>query len=60
MSPTFATAHNFSISKAHKTQLLLSHKILTGDRLPKKIKRVAGVDIAYVDELAIGAVAVLN
>jgi deoxyribonuclease V len=52
--------HKFSVSKAHKAQLCLSKKIITEDRLPKKIKRVAGVDAAYSDELAIGAVAVLD
>jgi deoxyribonuclease V len=52
--------HSFSVSKAHKTQLRLSHKIITEDRLPEIIKRVAGVDVAYIDELAIGAVAVLD
>jgi deoxyribonuclease V len=60
MCPTFSTPYNFSISKAHKTQLILSNKIITEDRLPKKVKRVAGVDVAYVNELAIGAVAVLD
>ena len=60
MQPTFAAVQKFSVSKAHKTQLCLSRKIITEDRLPHKIKRVAGVDVAYVDELAIGAVAVLD
>jgi deoxyribonuclease V len=60
MHPTFVAVHNFSVSKAHKTQLRLSHKVITEDLLPKKISRVAGVDAAYVDELAIGAVAVLD
>jgi deoxyribonuclease V len=60
MHPTVATVHKFSVSKAHKTQLRLSHKVITEDLLPKKISRVAGVDVAYTDELAIGAVAVLD
>jgi deoxyribonuclease V len=60
MQPLFTAIHKFSVSKAHKTQLRLSHKIVTEDRLPKKVKRVAGVDVAYLDELAIGAVAVLD
>ncbi|MBN1244573.1 endonuclease V [Candidatus Bathyarchaeota archaeon] len=59
MHPT-AAVQKFSVSKAHKTQLLLSQKIITEDQLPKKLTRVAGVDVAYVDELAIGAVAVLD
>jgi deoxyribonuclease V len=59
MPPT-AVIHKFSISKAHETQLRLSQKIIAEDRLPQKIKRIAGVDVAYTDVLAIGAVAVLD
>ena len=51
---------NFSIEKAHKTQLKLSKQIVLEDMLPKKIHFVAGVDVAYVKDLAIGAVAVLD
>lgn len=50
----------FSVSKAHKTQLRLSHKIIAEDCYPRKRACVAGVDVAYLDELAIGAVAVLD
>jgi deoxyribonuclease V len=57
---TVATVHNFSVSKAHKTQLHLSQKIIAEDRLPPKINFIVGVDVAYVGELAIGAVAVLD
>jgi deoxyribonuclease V len=57
---TVAATPTFSIPKAHKTQLRLSAKIITEDRLPQKINRVAGVDVAYSDELATGAVAVLD
>ncbi|TRO54589.1 hypothetical protein E2P63_00970 [Candidatus Bathyarchaeota archaeon] len=57
---TLAAIQNFSVSKAHKTQLRLSHTIITEVRPPKKIKSVAGVDVAYIDDLAIGAVAVLD
>lgn len=60
MYPTVAALHKFSVSKAHKAQLRLSQKIITEDRLPQKIKSVAGVDVAYTDELAIGAAAVLD
>jgi deoxyribonuclease V len=59
MHPT-AAVHKFSVSKAHKAQLRLSQKIVTEDRLPQDIKRIAGVDAAYIDEWAIGAVAVLD
>jgi deoxyribonuclease V len=51
---------NFSIEKAHETQLRLSKQIVLEDVLPKKIRFVAGVDVAYVRDLSIGAVAVLD
>jgi len=51
---------NFSIEKAHETQLRLSEQIVLKDMLPKKIRLVAGVDVAYVEDLSIGAVAVLD
>ena len=50
----------FSIEKAHKTQLKLSKQIILEDRLPEKIRYVAGVDVAYCKEMSIGAVAVLD
>jgi len=50
----------FSIPKAHEAQLLLCRKIVQDDRLPEKIRLVAGVDTAYFDECAVGAVAVLD
>jgi deoxyribonuclease V len=61
MYHTFAAApQRFSVSKAHKAQLLLSQKIVTEDRLPRKITYVAGVDVAYAEGLAVSAVAVLD
>jgi len=54
------TKSSFSIEKAHETQLQLSEQIVLKDVLPKKIRRVAGVDAAYVKHLSIGAVAVLD
>lgn len=38
----------------------MSEKITFEDRLPKRICLVAGVDIAYIDGVSIGAVAVLD
>jgi deoxyribonuclease V len=57
---TVATVHKFSVPKAHETQLRLSQKIISEDRLPQKINYIAGADVAYAGELAIGAVAVLD
>ena len=51
---------NFSIEKAHETQLRLSKQIVLEDVLPERIRFVAGVDAAYVKDLSIGAVAVLD
>jgi deoxyribonuclease V len=60
MRPTFAAPCRFSVSKAHKAQISLAEKIIAEDRLPPKINFIAGVDVAYAGELAIGAVAVLD
>jgi deoxyribonuclease V len=60
MHPTFAAPHNFSVSKAHKAQLRLSQKVVAEDRLPRKIHRVGGVDVAYIGEFAISSAAVLD
>jgi len=60
MDSVAAAARKFSISKAHKTQTYLSKKVILEDRLPERINLVAGVDVAYADELAVGAVAVLD
>jgi deoxyribonuclease V len=51
---------NFSVQKAHKTQLCLSKKVICEDRLPQKIRLVGGVDVAYVGNIGVGAVAVLD
>lgn len=51
---------NFLIEKAYKAQLALSKRIDFTDRLPENIKRVAGVDIAYSGDWAVGAVAILD
>jgi deoxyribonuclease V len=50
----------FSVEKAHNTQLKLAGKIVFKDKLPKKIRLIAGVDIAYSEDKSIGAVAVLD
>jgi deoxyribonuclease V len=51
---------NFSIKKVHQTQSCLSQKIIKEDYLPKKIRTIAGVDVSYVDEVAVGASTVLD
>ncbi len=50
----------FSISKAREAQKRLCKRVVQEDRLPKRIKLVAGVDVAYVDGKAVGAAAVLD
>ena len=60
MSEPFKLTKNFSVKKAHKTQLCLSKNVILEDRLPKKIKTVAGVDVSYVERIGVGAVVVLD
>jgi deoxyribonuclease V len=60
MTATSATLGKFSIPKAHKAQAYLSKKIVSEDRLPEKIRFIAGVDVAYAGKTAVGAVAVLD
>jgi len=51
---------NFSVKKAHKIQLCLSKKIILEDKLPPKIRTVAGVDVSYFGQLGVGVVTVLD
>lgn len=51
---------NFSVQKAHKAQQCLSKKIILEDRLPPKIKTVAGVDVSYFGDLGVCAVTVMD
>jgi deoxyribonuclease V len=50
----------FSVKIAHEAQLRLSNRILFEDKLSGKIRLVGGVDVAYVGESSIGAVAILD
>ena len=50
----------FSVVRAHESQRRLSGKLISEDKLPRKIKYVAGVDVAYSEKKAVGAVAVLD
>jgi len=50
----------FSVEKAHKTQLRLAKKIAFDNKLSKRIHFVAGVDVAYVKGISIGAAVVLD
>jgi deoxyribonuclease V len=52
--------HRFSVKKAHEAQLRMSENIIFEDKLPKRIHLVAGVDIAYADDVSVGAVVVLD
>ena len=48
------------MKKARKIQLSLSKKIILEDKLPPKIRTVAGVDVSYFGQLGVGGVAVLD
>jgi deoxyribonuclease V len=60
MNPPLVKLARFSVAKAHEAQRRLSQKIIKEDRLPRKLTHIAGVDVAYVDSLGIGAVAVVD
>lgn len=51
---------NFSIKKAHDTQLCLAEKIIPKDRVPEEIRTAAGMDVSYVGDMGTGAVTVLD
>lgn len=50
----------FSVKRAHAMQLQLSKRVVHKDRLPKRIRYIAGVDVAYVKGVSIGAATVLD
>ncbi len=50
----------FSFKKAHVTQLVGSKRVIKRDALPKRIKYVGGVDVAYTEKLSISAAIVLD
>ncbi|MGD6852723.1 MAG: endonuclease V [Candidatus Bathyarchaeia archaeon] len=51
---------NFSVKKAHSTQLRLSKLVIRQDKLPKEIRSVGGVDVSYVGDLGVGSVTVVD
>jgi deoxyribonuclease V len=54
------TPSAFSVERAHVSQLKLSEKVVQKNVLPKKIRYIAGVDVAYSEESSVSAVAVLD
>lgn len=50
----------FSVENARAAQRLLSKRVICSDSLPKAIKYVGGVDVAYWQGVSIGAVAVID
>jgi len=50
----------FSVERTRAAQRLLSKRVICKDSLPKTIKYVGGVDVAYWQDISIGAVAVID
>ncbi len=50
----------FSVDKARAMQRRLSKEVVRDDRIPEKIRFVAGVDVAYVGKISVGAATVLS
>ena len=51
---------NFSVKKAHNTQVCISKKLILEDRIPQRIRTVGGVDVSYVGGIGIGAATVVD
>jgi deoxyribonuclease V len=51
---------NFSVTKAHNTQICLSKNLILQDKLPPILRTVGGVDVSYFGNVGIGAVTVLD
>ncbi len=58
--PPTKISSNFSVAKAHEMQKRLSKLVIKEDLLPKDIQYVAGLDVAYVNDVSVGAAIVLN
>jgi deoxyribonuclease V len=50
----------FDVTKARELQRRLAKQVIRKDKLPKRIRHVAGVDITYVRKFSIGVAAVLD
>jgi len=50
----------FSIEKARRAQIELSKRIILEERLPPEIRYIAGVDVAYVNDISIAAAVLLD
>jgi len=50
----------FSVVKARKAQAGIAQKVICEDRLREDVKLVGGVDVAYHEDWAVGAAAVLD
>ena len=50
----------FSVKRARKLQRDLSKQVISRDTLARTLRYVAGVDVAYVEEWAVGVAAVLD
>lgn len=50
----------FSIEKARRAQIELSKRIILEDRLPPEIRNVAGVDVAYVNDISVATAVLLD
>lgn len=58
--PTTTLKTEFSIEKARRAQIELSKRIILEDRLPPEIRYVAGVDVAYVNDISVATAVLLD
>ena len=50
----------FSVDRAHATQMRLSKRVIQEDTLPSTLRYIGGIDVAYAKGISIGAAVVLN
>lgn len=53
-------ASNFSIEKARYAQRRISEHIIKHDVLPERIEKIAGVDVAYREEISVGSAVIVK
>ena len=50
----------FSVRRAHRAQQRMSKLLILEDQLPEKIRYIAGIDVAYTNNMSIAAAAIME
>jgi deoxyribonuclease V len=60
MEENLSKQPNFSVTIAHRAQQRMSKLLILEDQLPEKIRHIAGIDVAYTENVSIAAAAILE